>query len=421
MKSLRQDYNIQKALDIYLCGLLLIASFVSIVLLPAVSVSVPSYMAIYLAAPFVLLASFRLNKPLLAELGRIVLVFAVLNVLAQLNNRFAGIQLNAKLTMVDNAADTTIWLRKTMFTQSFYLFSGILLYLYLKYYAKAHHVKYIYWSFRLLVVYGFFEVILFQFTGRNGDILSNREFNHVPGSGSLFQLMSIGGVTIQRLKSLTGEPSMFAFSVVPFWILAVGLKRRIDAVLFGIALLLSFSTSAFLGIFIFLCGLLVIHGASVKKYAWLIPAALLLFAALYYFSEAFHRFFNDAVWDKLTGHNLSGQQRGSAFKNQLDYWSTDLNFWGKLVGIGFGYTRSTDFFSTLLVNNGLAGVLVFTWFFFRPAFARMQQRRVQQYYVLALLATYVVMMVSVPEFAYLSTWILFAFPYFAERKLGSLR
>ena len=402
-------------MDIYLCGLSLIVAFVSVVLMPAVSVSVPSYLAIYLAAPFVLLASYWYNRPLLRELGGILLVFCVLNLLAQLNNRYAGILLNDKLTLVGGNEDKTILFRKTLVSQSFYLFSGVLLYLYLKYYACAHHVKYIYWSFRLLVLYGFVEVILYQFTGRNGDFISNREFNHVPGSGSLFQVMGIGGHSLQRLKSLTGEPSMFAFSVMPFWILAVGLKQKTDILLFGVALVLSFSTSAFLGIFILLCGLLVLHARSLKKFFWLLPAALLLLAAGYYFSDAFHRFINDTFLDKLTGHNLSGQQRSSYFKNQLDYWSTDLNFWGKLVGTGFGYTRSTDFFSTLLVNNGVAGVLLFTWFFFRPALAKMSAG-VQPYYLLALIATYLIMMASVPEFAYLSLWVLLAWPYFAERK-----
>lgn len=399
----------------YLYVLLSISAFVSVVVMPSVSVSVPSYLLIYLAAPFILLISWTAARPLLVELRWIVVIYFGLFALSQLNIHYAGLTLNDKLFLL-NPENKTVQFRPTFFTQTWYIFNGILLYLYLKYYATAKHVPYIFWSFRILVLYGFLEVIIFQFTGRNGDFLSNRQFDHVPGSGSLFQITSIGGWVVQRMKSVTGEPSMFAFSVTPLWILAVGLKRRLDKILFFIALVLSFSTSAYLGIFIFVCGWLVLNPAIKQRLIWLLPLALALFFALYFLSSGLRHFIQETVLDKLMGTSVSGMQRTGYMRSHMDYWLHDLNFWGKLIGLGFGYTRSTDFFSTLLVNNGIVGLLLFTWFFFKHAFIRIPDAYFRQYYIVALIATYCIMMISVPEFAYLSLWILLAFPYFYERR-----
>ncbi|RFM26684.1 hypothetical protein DXN05_19135 [Deminuibacter soli] len=391
-----------------------ISAFYSIVVPPLYSVAVPSYLLINIAAPFIILISINVSREFLAELGWILLAYLVLFALSQWYIYLAHPVLNDKLILL-NAEDKTVQFRHTFFTQSWYLFNGILLYLYLKYYATSRHLPYIFWSFRILVIYGFIEVLLYQLLHRNGDFLSNRMFDNVPGTGSLFQVNSIGGWVVQRMKSLTGEPSMFAFSVVPIWILSVGLKQRIDQVLFFAALVLSFSTSAYLGIFVLACGWLVFNRAFRKKYVWLLPLALLAPFALYYFSAGFRHFIHDAVLDKLTGASVSGEQRTGYMKNHISYWVHDLNFFGKLVGLGFGYARSTDFFSTLLVNNGIIGLLLFTWFFFKHALVPMRDRYLHQYYVVALIATYCIMMLSVPEFGYLSLWILLAFPYFYDR------
>lgn len=415
MKPLVPIVTTRNWVSAYLCILLLISAFVSVVVSPSVSVSVPSYILIWAAAPFIILLSFSASKELIAELGWILLVYLGLFALSQGYIYVAHPVLNDKLCLL-NPADKTVQLRNTFFTQSWYIFNGILLYLYLKHYATSKHVPYVFWSFRVLVVYGFIEVLLFQFTHRNGDFLSNRMFDHVPGTGSLFQVASVGGWVVQRLKSLTGEPSMFAFSVVPVWILAVGLKRRIDQVLFFVALVLSFSTSAYLGIVVFVCGWLTLNRAFRKKFVWLLPLALLAPFALYYFSTGFQHFIHEAVLDKLTGTSVSGIQRTGYMRSHIDYWVHDLNFLGKLVGLGFGYTRSTDFFSTLLVNNGVIGLLLFTWFFFKHAWVPIRDRYFKWYYITALIATYLIMMLSVPEFGYLSLWILLAFPYFYERK-----
>lgn len=408
-------YNLREAkyVSIYLNIVVFLAAFVSIVLWPAYSITVPAYVLVYLGFPLIFWHSMHTHKQFVKEFFFILLIYVVLNGLAQLNNVLSHLQLNDVITLTEPGNTGKVILRPTLFSQSVYLFAGILLYLYLKYYGTKNHLNIYYWALRVLVAYGFLEVIIFQITGHNGDFLSNREFNHVPGTGSLFQTMLVGGHVIQRLKSLTGEPSMFALTIVPFWILATGLKRKIDVILFLIALILTFSTSAFLGIFIFLCAWFARKAIKDKKWLLVFPAAIVVLAIIL-FIPSLHNIFNEMIWYKITGANQSGSDRSSFFHNHITYWK-NLNFPGKLFGIGFGYIRSTDFFSTLLVNNGIIGILVFTIFFFKHAYVKFIDKNLKYYYVTALVATYLIMMVSVPEFAYLSTWILLALPYVVKR------
>lgn len=406
----------KQIISIYLSVVLLIAGITSIVIFPSFSASVPSYLLIYAFAPVFLIIGLASHKKIILNLIGILSVFIVMNLLAQLDNKLFQVHLSPNLTLVKNESLENVVFRKTLLTQSLYLFAGILLYLYLKFYGTKMQVLYLYAGILLLVIYGFFEVIYYQINKRNGDLLSNRMFNNIPNSGSLFQEMNIAGKPIQRLKSLTGEPSMFAFSVVPFWILSIGLRYWWYCVLFLIGLILSFSTSAFLGIFITVMGIIITNPKLRKKSIWIIPFLLLTGMLLFFLSSSIRNSINDLFIYKLTGSNVSGIERKAYFLNAINYWKNNLPFTGKLIGIGFGTIRSTDFFSTLLVNNGVLGLIVFTIFYFSHAFIPQHNKTVKQYYILALLATYLIMMVSVPEFAYLTLWILLAFPYFAERK-----
>jgi hypothetical protein len=400
---------LQRIIGFYMGAVLLIAPFASIVLLPSVSASVPAFILIYLFLPLFIYYSLRRQDGFFKELMIIAAVFAGINMLAQLYVYYSGVQLSPQLILVKTAHPEQVFFRKSMLTQSAYLFAGILVYLYVKNYARHRHLSYFYWGLRVLVAYGLLEVVLYQLTGSNGDFISNRQFDHT--SGSLFQTMKVGGMVVQRLKSFTGEPSMFAFTIVPFWILAVGLNRKVDMVLFALALLLTFSTSAYLGIAVLTIAV-ILHEKKARKYAvGLLVVLLFITLGLYYASSGFHHFMHDMVIDKLMGSNTSGQERSHFMKDHLLFWWNNMNIAGKFTGLGFGYVRSTDFFSTLLVNNGLIGFFLFTWFYFKHAFLLFRNAQVKFYYRTALIATYLIMMLSVPEFAYLSLWILLAYPY----------
>ncbi len=394
--------------------LLLIANITSIVILPALSVTVPSYLFIYAVFPLFFWYSFKTDKLLLKELFLIAIIFFSLNVIAQLQVYFGEVRLTEDLILVKKDQLEKTLLRPTLFSQSALLFAGILTYLYLKNYAKPSHLNWLFWGLRIIVFYGFLELIIFYITGKNGDFLSNRVFDK-PGSGSRFQTITVAGTALMRLKSLTGEASMFSFIIVPFWIISYYLKRYYDFLFFGIALLLTLSTSAIMGIGVFAIGFLIVNKKYRPKILLGLMAVLILSVAAYFLSRSFNKIVDVMLIDKLTGENESGLTRFSKFSGQIHYWKTELGFLGKLFGIGFGYTRSTDFFSTLLVNNGIIGFLLFTWFYFKHAFLQFKDILFKKYYVIALIAVYIMMMASVPEFAYLSLWILLSLPYWYKK------
>jgi hypothetical protein len=402
-------------IHIYLSLLLCIAFIVSVVVYPKLSITVPSYLLVYLFAPVFIWRSYFDDQKLLKELFQIGIVFIVLNLLAQVHVYVFSVSLNPSLRLTDMADPGKTLLRSTLFGQTIYLFAGILCYLYLKYYATTSHIRYLYIGLRILVVLGFLEFILFQLTGVNGDLITNRVFNYKPGSGSLFQTITLGGHRMQRIKSLTGEPSMFAFSLVPFWILCIPLKRYLDFGLFGLALLLSFSTSAYLGMIILIFGACVADRRLLKPMLYILPVCVLVLVGLYFFSPAINKLVHSVFIDKFSGTNQSGSERSGYFLNQFNFWKDQLNVIGKFIGIGFGYVRSTDFLSTLLVNNGIIGVCLFTWFYFKHAFVRLKNVQFKKYYVISLVATFLILMGSVPEFAYLSLWILLSLPFWIER------
>jgi len=401
--------------QLYLALLLCISFIVSIVLYTKVSLTVPSYVLIYLGCPLFLAVSYLGDKALIKNLLLIGAVFLVLNVLAQAHVWLFSVQLDPSLTLTDKASPEKTLLRTTLFSQTIYLFAGILCYLYLRYYATTSHLRYLYIGLRVIVILGFLEIIIFQLTGVNGDLLTNRVFNNKPGSGSLFQTITLSGLRMQRLKSLTGEPSMFAFSLIPFWILTIPLKRYLDFALFGLALLLTFSTSAYLGIIILMFGACVADRRIAKQMIWILPLLLAVLVGLYFVSPALHKLVHSVFIDKFSGTNQSGSERSGYFLHQFNYWKDQMNFVGKFTGLGFGYVRSTDFFSTLLVNNGLLGLVVFTVFYFKHAFIKLKNLQFKKYYVIALFAAFMILMCSVPEFAYLSLWILLSLPFWIER------
>jgi len=410
-----QEKKSLKGIHAYLAILLCLSFIVSIVIYPPVSLSVPSYMLVYLAAPFFIAWSFFRDKGFTKELLTIIGIFLFFNVLAQLHVWFFQVSLDPSLTLTDKGNLEKTLLRPTFFGQSIYLFAGILTYLYLKHYACSAHLRYVYLGLRIIVLFGLLEIILFQLTGVNGDMISNRVFNNKPGSGSLFQTITLGGLRMQRLKSLTGEPSMFAFSVIPFWMLCIPLRRYFDFVLLGVALLFTFSTSAYLGVIVLVAGASLADAGIRRKMLWIVPPVVMLVVILYFVSPAVHKLVQSVFIDKFTGSNESGSERSIHFLNQYNFWKDQLSIPGKLVGLGWGYVRSTDFFSTLLVNNGVLGLLAFCIFYFRHAFVQVKDAVFKRYYLIALIAVFFILIGSVPEFAYLSLWIFLSLPYWVDR------
>lgn len=313
--------------------------------------------------------------------------------------------------------DDGMMMRSSLLTQSFYLFSSVVFFIYLYYVFKnkiisAHKVnKFVKAGLVFYVFYGFYEWFFFLLTGSNGDVFSNRitgdDFNY-----GLYQNITLAGFNFMRLKSLAGEPSMLAYTLVPFFIYYYYLKDKFWVfILF--ALLLSTSSTAFLGIFIFLLFDLIF----IRKALGFLLAGALIFFVIYI---AFYDVINDLIMinkTKMAMEDQSGGERSEFFLNHFNAW-LDSNFLHFLLGHGWGYVRSTDLLSTLLYNTGLVGFLFVTLFFFYPAYKVFS--RSAEHYALSsvLVAIYIMEMVSVSEPYYFHVWYFLALAYFYVLKGG---
>lgn len=213
-----------------------------------------------------------------------------------------------------------------------------------------------------------------------------------------------------RLKSLTGEPSMYSFSILPFWIYALYMERFKIAYLLFATLLLTTSTTALLGMALYF--ILVPIFSQISK-RWMLYGVFFLVgfivAVTFAFDEITQAVYKTQIVEKLSLQNMSGAGRFQAVVDHLTYYA-QLDLWSQLVGQGFGTIRSLDLLSTLLVNTGIVGFLIFTVAFFYPV-VRLKNTQRNNGIKTSLIVIYVTAMISVSEFAYLSVWIFLGLAY----------
>ncbi len=385
----------------------LVLPVTSVLVFPSVQGSTPAYIMAFLSVPVMLVsAQIKDIKHYITIALLIAAGFITLNLISQfILSVYGTIDLQA-LPLVDPLSFTRkVILRPTLFTQTLYLSAGVLTFLFVYEWYRPSWDPYIFAGVMLLVAYGFYEELYFMATGTSGDFLSNRLFNQ-RHSGSLFQTFNVDGFAIQRMKSLTGEPSMFAFTVLPYWIFALHTRRFFIAGILTLALFLSTSTTAILGIAVYV--ITVIYSNRIPlKYLLATGAGFVLVAILKF--ETIYSVLNRLIFRKLTLDSISGVTRFTNVYDCIMFW-LDAPFSVKIFGLGFGYIRSTDFFSTLLVNNGLAGLTLMTIAFGYPVIALGSSERAFGLKC-ALVVIAVTMLVSVPEFAYLPIWLFLGISY----------
>jgi hypothetical protein len=144
---------------------------------------------------------------------------------------------------------------------------------------------------------------------------------------------------------------------------------------------------------------------------------LVLFVVAYLARNYIADLFQQLILDKIDGQNISGVERSGFFRASMDMWA-DGSLANQLFGVGFGYIRSTDLFSTLLVNTGVVGLIFVSMLILYPAFKldwSAEGMALRQCCV----TTWVMMMISVPEFSYLAPWTFVAIAY-ARVRAGKL-
>ncbi len=337
-----------------------------------------------------------------------LLGFAAYQLLGQLGNAlFAPSFADLPARVLVSPEDPSQGLfRMSLLTQSMYLLTSVIFFLYLYKLLKLPHetewiMRWTQTGVLLYVAYGFVEFFAYLATGGSIDIISNR-ITGIDSHYGTFQTIQLGGITIERMKSLAGEPSMFAFSVVPFFILAYYQRHKI-AWLFLLAALLSTSTTALVGIVLFL----IIEAVWFKRFfktAFVVAVGVTVLLVL--FPQAMQALYTATV-AKLTLQDASGIDRFENFSCALALFG-DTDWLHKLFGHGFGYIRSTDGFSTLLVNTGAVGFLAYSAFFLYPLFRLRYDSDYHRGLLAATVVLYVITMVSVPEFYYLHVWFFAA-------------
>jgi hypothetical protein len=403
-----------KVIDRYYLIWAFFVPITSVLVFPSVQGTTPGYLMCFLSLAIAMLYGGGARTRYLRILLMAIFVWVLLFTLTQLADLTDGYTPDLGTLSLVNPYDHSFVMRSSLFTQSLYVMAVVLYGTYLYIYYDDAWDRIIVAVGVLFAVYGLYECAYYLATGQSGDFLSNRQFTNTVGvqpkdavNGSDFQTMGVGGISMQRLKALTGEPSMYALSMFPFWVYIRTVQRsRWPALLVGVSLLMTASTTALVG---YLCYLGIRMTTTRINITKLALVALAIIAVIVVFNEQAAQLLDDMVINKLTAANSSGQERSAGFAAALDFW-LNAPVANKLVGIGFGYIRTTDMFSTLLVNNGVLGLLLFSLLMLYPAFKLDWTPK-----AIALrqccVATYVMMMVSVPEFSYLAPWTFVAFAY----------
>jgi hypothetical protein len=396
----------------------------SFLIFPSIQGTTIGYGMCFLSVPLVLLFGGRMRKNWMHFLGIALVIWLLMFCTTQFADVLAPHDADfSKVTMVDDTDLFTFILRKSLFTQSIYVSAVVLYAAYIYHYYKPTWDQWILAAVTVFAIYGIYEVVFYIVTGSPGDFISNRSFGDQFGrgvvrsdgtvNGSSFQQISVGGLNIQRLKALTGEPSMYAMSIFPFWIYFNATSRvRWPVWIIFASLLMSTSSTVLIGYVAY--AIIRVRKLGINPIKALIALAVLCVLA-FVLQDYIADLWKQMVMDKLEGRNESGSDRLATFLASIDLWvhSTPLN---QLFGIGFGYIRSTDLFSTLLVNTGVIGLFFISGLMLYPAFKLdwdVRGMALRQ----CCFATWAMMMISVPEFAYLAPWTFIAVAYVRVRAL----
>lgn len=400
----------------YLNILILFFPVTSFLLIPAIQgTTIPTVLIAILFGLIMFLQLGAKKLLMLKELYYFLVITSILSFASQLINVVNDVKLSNSLLLINEKDYLNTFYRISHLTQTLYIVVSFILFIIIKYFSDSSIIKYIYWALRLLCIYALYEFVYYQLTGQSGDFITNRSFGDGEKSASLFQTASIGSFNFMRIKGYTGEPSMFTFTIFPFWVLSFALKRRFDNYLLLVCLIFTASTTAYLSVILFLgfwffykkhYKLIIYFGLSV-----VILAIILQLDAL---KEVLDGIYDYVFGDKLSGNN-SSEQRGGLFTNHIEYWSK-LKITSQIFGIGFGYIRSTDFFSTLLLNTGIVGTLIFSAFTLKNLKLKILPNDLNYCYKSGLIIMYVIMLATVPEFSYPTLWIYLALGILLKEK-----
>ncbi len=397
-------------IDKYFYLLALVLPITSFLVIPSIKGTTPAFLLALGSIFVVLILSIFRESEYIKSWLMFSLVFIFIVFMSQLGLVFSDRIAFDNVRLVD-VTDTGYIFRKSIITQSLYLIAAISTFFFVKKFYNEKWDKSIFTGVILLVGYGFYEFIYFLVFHQNGDFITNRVFGEgLDGSGSLFQLINVGSLTLMRMKSLTGEPSMFAFTVLPFWVYSIHKNKKILQIVLFAALLLSTSTTAFIGIAIYFMVRVRYYGI-LDKFTVFMGSLITVLLLMYWKQVNF--IYQSMIIEKLTLRSSSGMDRFDSLSTSLKFF-LELPIINMFFGVGFGTIRSTEMLSTLLVNTGIVGFILFSALFLYPVF-KLRRNTVNIGLKASLLIIYITMMISVSEFSYLPTWLFLGLSYYQIR------
>lgn len=403
----------KRSTDRYFAAWALVLPIASILVIPFIQGTTPSnlFALALLFPPLALLimpfdGATRFYKTVLW----IVTCFVAYTAVAQLALSALTLRHLGGLELVD-PGDKGVVLRTTLFTQSMYLLTGVTTFAFVRWFYRPTWDRWLLAGAVLLAAYGIYELVFFALFQRPGDFLSNRMFGAGYHPGSWFQTIALGPILMQRLKSLTGEPAMYAFTILPFWVYALHTGRMRTQWVLLASLVLTASTTALLGIAVYLA-VRILWFRAVDRLSFAAAAALLAVGGMWAMGvEVVADLVDKMLVSKLTLASMSGAERFRSFEEGVRYFFA-ASLPVQLFGVGWGYTRGSNMFTTLLVNTGAVGLGIAMAVFLYPVLALGSDSRSAGLKA-AVFVVFVTLMVAVPEYGYPSIWLFLGMAYHA--------
>jgi len=402
--------------DFYFPLILLLAPIQSVLLLPVQGTTPAAILT--LLAPVMLLGNDPRYFRVLAFFVGFVLLYAVFLTFSLSGYIIDRPEMNGLIVI----REIYIFghLKQTHITQGFYLMIA-LSFTYIVYqYFQESFVKFAFYGIIALAFYGIYEFIFYAAFQTNGDFLSNRNFGDLDtasagagtgdfATGSILQSSNLFGSGFMRLKSLVGEPSMYALTVTPFAIYAYGRRWWLLFGLLSFSLVLSTSSTAIIGLGVGISYLLI---RQRQEFVLYIGAFLFVSVLLYSTVDPLRSAADTLMFEKLS--SISGTERLTTFFNHAVV-VVDGNPIRALFGLGFGSVRSTDMASNLLANVGILGFLLYSIAILAPCLL-LAPGPDRDAIIATLLAIYFMEMLTVSEYAYLPPWFMVALGFARVRQ-----
>jgi hypothetical protein len=394
----------QRVLERYFLVWAAVLPITSLLVLPGIQGTTPAYLLAFGSVGWLPFIRREIGVSYVKSLLPFLAVWLVLFIGSQAALFFSHVQTFSHLRMID-VGDSSVFFRRSLLTQSLYLFACFLTFLFFRYVYRSEWRRYLFLGGWVLAGYGIYEWIFYLLFRQTGDFIANRSFggDH-PGSWS--QILHFGRLEMVRIKSVTGEPSFFALSAMPYLIFALHARRWYLAAALLFTLILSFSTSAYFALLVLAIYCFVAFRAWKQRHlliavclAGAIGIALLSFPAVY---EA-------VIEDKLTGRSQSSVERQWIYESAWFFW-LDASPLVKLFGIGFGYAYVIPLLGGVLVNTGVVGVFVYFAAFLVPLI-RLPNTQNAWAPKSTLVVLLFLLSASIPEFAYPTTWMVLGLAY----------